>query len=107
MNYDEEPPILEELGIKPEEIWKKFLAILTQRGFKEVSTYEDMAGAIFVLFLFGILLLLVSHSYSSTTSCLSFVARNIPVWKHLRCRDVRMRLHLPTDQLVDEERCLR
>ena len=39
---------------------KKFVAILTQRGFKEVSTYEDMAGAIFVLFLFGALLLLVS-----------------------------------------------
>jgi len=36
------------------------VAILTQRGFKEVCTYEDMAGAIFVLFLFGALLLLVS-----------------------------------------------
>lgn len=56
-SYDDEPPILEELGIKPEEIKKKFLAILTQRGFKEVTTYEDMAGAMFVLFLFGILLL--------------------------------------------------
>lgn len=49
--------MLLELGIKPEEIKKKFLAILTQRGFKEVTTYEDMAGAMFVLFLFGILLL--------------------------------------------------
>lgn len=34
------------------------MAIITQRGFKEVSTYEDMAGALFVLFLFGLLLLL-------------------------------------------------
>ena len=60
VDYDNEPPLLEELGIKPEDITKKFLAILTQRGFKEVSTYEDMAGAIFVLFLFGFCLLLVS-----------------------------------------------
>jgi len=50
-----------ELGIEPEAIKKKFLAILTQRGFKDVSTYEDMAGAVFVLFLFGALLLLVSE----------------------------------------------
>ena len=60
VDYDNEPPLLEELGIKPEDITKKFMAILTQRGFKEVSTYEDMAGAIFVLFLFGFCLLLVS-----------------------------------------------
>ena len=53
-----------ELGIKPEEIVKKFTAILTQRGFKEVSTYEDMAGALLVLFIFGILLLLVSQNHS-------------------------------------------
>ena len=52
-----------ELGIKPEEIVKKFTAILTQRGFKEVSTYEDMAGALLVLFIFGILLLLVSRTF--------------------------------------------
>ena len=49
-----------ELGIEPNEIKKKFVAILTQRGFKEVSTYEDMAGALLVLFLFGLFLLLVS-----------------------------------------------
>ena len=42
---------------------KKFMAILTQRNFKEVSVYEDMAGAIFVLFLFGALLLLVSQLF--------------------------------------------
>ena len=59
-DYENEPPILEELGIDPKEIMKKFTAILTQRGFKEVCTYEDMAGAIFVLFLFGFCLLLVS-----------------------------------------------
>ena len=35
-DYDNEPPILEELGIDPKEIIKKFVAILTQRGFKEV-----------------------------------------------------------------------
>ena len=28
-DYDNEPPILEELGIKPDEIMKKFIAILT------------------------------------------------------------------------------
>ena len=62
-DYDNEPPILEELGIKPDEITKKFIAILTQRGFAEVSTYEDMAGAIFVLFLFGCLLMMVSDTF--------------------------------------------
>lgn len=39
---------------------KKYKAILTQRGFKEASTYEDMAGAIFVMFCFGFVLLCVS-----------------------------------------------
>ena len=63
VDYDNEPPLLEELGINPQDIIKKFIAILTQRGFKEVSTYEDMAGAIFVLFLFGFCLLLVSTTY--------------------------------------------
>ena len=63
-DYDNEPPILEELGIKPDEIMKKFIAILTQRGFAEVSTYEDMAGAIFVLFLFGCLLMMVSSFFT-------------------------------------------
>ena len=62
-DYENEPPILEELGIKPDEIMKKFIAILTQRGFAEVSTYEDMAGAIFVLFLFGCLLMMVSSTF--------------------------------------------
>ena len=81
VNYEDEPPILEgkwkqqliddknvclELGIVPADITKKFIAILTQRGFKEVSVYEDMAGAIFVLFLFGALLLLVSHSFEKS-----------------------------------------
>ena len=28
-DYENEPPILEELGIKPDEIMKKFIAILT------------------------------------------------------------------------------
>ena len=29
VDYDNEPPLLEELGIKPEDITKKFMAILT------------------------------------------------------------------------------
>ena len=73
VDYDNEPPLLEELGIKPEDITKKFMAILTQRGFKEVSTYEDMAGAIFVLFLFGFCLLLVSQLFFITNFIIYFV----------------------------------
>lgn len=73
VDYDNEPPLLEELGIKPEDITKKFMAILTQRGFKEVSTYEDMAGAIFVLFLFGFCLLLVSQLFFIANFIIYFV----------------------------------
>ena len=38
----------------------KFIAILTQRGFKEndIATYDDMAGPILVAVMFGLSLLL-------------------------------------------------
>lgn len=49
--------MLEDLGIEPQKIGKKFLAILTQRGIKEVANYDDMTGPILVGVLFGLLLL--------------------------------------------------
>ena len=105
-----------ELGIKPEEIVKKFTAILTQRGFKEVSTYEDMAGALLVLFIFGILLLLVSKNRSlvspdrqtdSLTVFIFTVERNLSVWKYLRSWLVGVFLPLLTNQFANKKRRLR
>jgi hypothetical protein len=77
IDYDNEPPILEELGIDISEIMKKYKAILTQRGFEQASTYEDMAGAIFVMFVFGLVLLCVSN-FSIGPSHLAFVYREAP-----------------------------
>ena len=59
-DFENEPPLLEELGIEPEKILKKYLAVLSQRNFQEVCVYEDMFGSILVMFIFGALLLLVS-----------------------------------------------
>ena len=56
----EELPLLEDLGIDMNMIVKKFLAILTQRGIKEVALYNDMVGTIVVGIVFGFLLMCVS-----------------------------------------------
>lgn len=83
------------------------MAILTQRGFKEVCTYEDMAGAIFVLFLFGALLLLVSVSKSFDHFSTLKLERELSVRQYLRCGHNRLSLHLFHDKLADQERRLR
>lgn len=49
--------MLEELGIEPEKIKAKFLAILTQRSVDKVAAEDDMAGTILVLVMFGFLLM--------------------------------------------------
>jgi len=67
INEEDEPPLLEDLGIEPDKIKAKYWAILTQRGIKEVAAYDDMAGTLFVLFVFGVLLLLVSANQESLT----------------------------------------
>ena len=59
-NDGEEIPLLEDLGIDVNLIVKKFVAILTQRGIKEVALYNDMVGTIVVGIVFGILLMCVS-----------------------------------------------
>lgn len=56
----EELPLLEELGIDVQMIQKKLLASLTNRGIKEVTTYNDMTGPVLVVVIFGMLLLCVS-----------------------------------------------
>jgi len=38
----------------------KFLSIVTQKGIKENSDYDDMAGPLLVVIIFGLLLTLVS-----------------------------------------------
>jgi hypothetical protein len=48
---------LEELGIEPDKIKKKFLAILTQSGMQEISAETDMTGTIVVCVLIGLLLM--------------------------------------------------
>lgn len=47
-----------ELGIEPEKIKQKFLAILTQRGIPQVAAEDDMAGTLLVCVIFGLLLAL-------------------------------------------------
>ena len=60
----EELPLLEDLGVDVQMITKKFVAILTQRGIKEVAIYNDMAGTILVAIVFGVLLLCVSDHHA-------------------------------------------
>ena len=38
-------------------------SILTQRGIKENADYDDMAGPILVVILFGLILLMVNFKY--------------------------------------------
>lgn len=49
---------MEELGIEPDKIKKKFIAILTQRGMDQVAVEDDMAGTLLVCVMFGLLLML-------------------------------------------------
>ena len=51
---------VKELDIDLQMIKWKFLAILTQRGFKEndIAQYDDMAGPLLVVIMFGVSLLL-------------------------------------------------
>jgi len=46
------------LGIEPEKIKNKFIAILTQRGMDKVAAEDDMTGTFIICVAFGILLLL-------------------------------------------------
>jgi hypothetical protein len=57
---DEELPLLEELGISPENIKKKLISVLTFHKIdKQILEDSDMAGPILVFILFGISLVLV------------------------------------------------
>ena len=47
-----------DLGIEPDKICKKYKAILTQMGIKEVADYDDMSGTLFIAGMFGFLLML-------------------------------------------------
>lgn len=55
---DDELPLLEELGIEPDKIKNKFIAILTQRGMDKVANEDDMTGTFIICVLFGVLLML-------------------------------------------------
>ena len=58
---DEEPPLLEELNISPENIKKKLISVLTFHKIdKQILEDADMAGPLLVFILFGISLVLVS-----------------------------------------------
>jgi hypothetical protein len=60
LNEEDEPPLLEDLGIEFDKIKDKFISIITQRNIKEHAGYDDMAGPIFIFLVFGMLLMLVS-----------------------------------------------
>jgi hypothetical protein len=56
----EELPLLEELGISPENIKKKLISVLTFHKIdKQILEDADMAGPFFVFLLFGLSLVLV------------------------------------------------
>jgi hypothetical protein len=46
------------LGIEPDKIKNKFIAILTQRGMDKVANEDDMTGTFIICVLFGVLLML-------------------------------------------------
>jgi hypothetical protein len=57
---EDEPPLLEELGIHPEAIWRKSLQVLNplRRFEKSFADEPDMAGPLLYAFLLGMALLL-------------------------------------------------
>ena len=59
--YDNEPPLLEELGINFDHIWKKGVAVLNPLRpiDKHIMDDTDLAGPLIFCFLFGGFLLLV------------------------------------------------
>jgi hypothetical protein len=52
--------VIIDLGIDIDKIKQKLISVITQRGIKENSDYDDMAGPLLVCVLFGFLLLCVS-----------------------------------------------
>ncbi len=46
------------MGIEPEKIKNKFIAILTQRNMEKVAAEDDMTGTFIICVVFGILLML-------------------------------------------------
>jgi hypothetical protein len=57
---EEDPPLLEELGIVPENIKQKFVSVLTFHKIdKHILEDSDMAGPFFIFILFGLSLALV------------------------------------------------
>lgn len=90
----DELPLLEELGIDVAMIQKKFVAIITQRGVKEVAMYNDMTGTILVGIVFGTLLLCVSYHQPNLP------AWSNPVWKHIRHGPLRLHGHVSFNQLA-------
>ena len=63
-DFDNEPPLLEDLGIEPKKVLSKLLAVLTQRGLSDVADYDDMTGPILIFLLFNSILMLVSLTSS-------------------------------------------
>lgn len=61
---DEDLPLLEELGICPENIKMKLVSVLTFHKIdKRILVDADMAGPLLVFILFGISLVLVKHFF--------------------------------------------
>ena len=52
-----------DLGIEPERLKAKLMSVLTQKGIKENADYDDMAGPLLVVIIFGALLLLVNQCF--------------------------------------------
>jgi hypothetical protein len=58
---DEDPPLLDELGIVPENIKQKFISVLTFHKIdKHILEDSDMAGPFLIFILFGFSLALVN-----------------------------------------------
>jgi len=58
-SFEDDPPLLEDLGIEPDKIKRKFISIFSIRPIeKEVADYDDMTGSILVAVVLGFLMLL-------------------------------------------------
>ena len=64
-SFEDEPPLLEELGIKPDEIFKKTMAVLNPMRKIDASILEDtgLAGPLLFVFVFGGCLLLSGKAH--------------------------------------------
>lgn len=78
------------------------MSVLIQKSIRENADYDDMAGPLLVVIIFGLLLTLVNKIYPSSNSFL-FLERQSIVWLHIWVWPNRVSRNL-LDNKFDEQK---